>query len=62
MKNTQIIKLLQQIDETQKKLESIIKQVKDSVKNIPSLIEKKEYRTNAKCCPGMFTLMFSYLK
>ena len=62
LKNIEIIKLLQEIDEMQKNLESIIKQVKDSVKNIPSLIEKKEYRTSAKCCPGMSALMFRYLK
>lgn len=37
-------------------------EVKHSIKNIPILIEKNEYRTRTKCCPGMLTLMFSYVK
>jgi hypothetical protein len=62
VKNANIIKLLQEIDQLQKNLNSIIMEVKHSIKNIPLLIENKEYRTSAKCCPGMFTLIFSYLK
>jgi hypothetical protein len=43
-------------------MENLVKEITQSVEEIPSLIQNKEYRTSAQCCPGMFTLMFNYLK
>ena len=62
IRNTNAIKILNNLHVLQNKLESSVNGIKQSVNGIPLLIDNKDYRTNAKCCPGMFTLMFSYLK
>jgi hypothetical protein len=62
IRNTNAIKILNNLHILQNKLESSVNEIKQSVNEIPSLIDNKEYRTYAKCCPGMFTLVFNYLK
>ena len=60
--NTNVTKMLKDLCLLQNKLKYLINEIKQSVNAIPSSIDNKDYRTNAKCCPGMFTLMFNYLK
>ena len=60
--NTRIVKMLKDLHILQNKMENLVKEITQSVEEIPSLIQNKEYRTSAQCCPGMFALMFNYLK
>ena len=62
IRNTNVTKMLKDLHVLQNKLEYSVNEIKQSINEIPSLIDNKDYRTNAKCCPGMFTLMFNYLK
>ena len=40
----------------------ILTKINISILDIPERIQAQEYRTSAQCCPGILSLMFTYLK